>query len=186
MTPLLTGVFASQISGRLTVPDSGAMFPIAMANVGSAGASFIEFASIPDTYKHLQIRCSIRGSANNYQLIRLNSDTASNYAYHYIYTTGSTAYSAGSTSTSSMGFTDSTSTADILNSLVIDILDYTSTTKNKTLRGLGGFDTNSNGFISMNSGLWFKTPEKVTTIRFTPDTGTYAQYSQFALYGIKG
>jgi hypothetical protein len=84
-----------------------------------------------------------------------------------------------------MGFTDATNTTSIFNALIIDILDYTSNTKAKILRGLGGFDTNGGGFLSMNSGLWFKTPEAVTTIRFTPDTGTYAEYSQFSLYGIK-
>jgi hypothetical protein len=166
-------------------PVTNSYESIATVTVGSGGASFAEFTSIPSTYKHLQMRCSIRGSNNNYQLVRLNSDTANNYAYHYIYGTGSAIGAGSVANTSSMGFTDTTNTASIFNGLIIDILDYTSTSKNKVLRGIGGFDTNGAGFLSMNSGLWFKTPEAVTTIRFTPDTGTYAEYSSFALYGIK-
>ena len=173
------------ILGSSGVVAGGNYESIATVTVGSGGTSFAEFTSIPSTYKHLQIRCSIRGTANNYQLVRLNSDSANNYAYHYMYGTGSAIGAGNVTSTSSMGFTDTTNTASIFNGLIIDILDYTSTTKNKTLRGFGGFDTNGAGFLSMNSGLWFKTPEAVTTVRFTPDTGSYAEYSSFALYGIK-
>ena len=181
----MIGNIAAGLFGVGVPPVTSSYESIATVSVGSGGAAYAEFTSIPDTYKHLQIRCSIRGTANNYQLVRLNSDSASNYAYHYIYGTGSAVGAGNVTSTSSMGFTDTTNTASIFNGLIIDILDYTSTTKNKTLKGLGGFDTNGGGFISMNSGLWFKTPEKVTTVRFTPDTGSYAEYSSFALYGIK-
>jgi hypothetical protein len=181
----MIGTLSTGIYGLGVPPVTNSYESIATVIVGSGGASYAEFTSIPSTYKHLQIRCSIRGSNNNYQLVRLNSDTANNYAYHYIYGTGSAVGAGNVTSTSAMGFTDTTNTASIFNALIIDILDYTSTSKNKTLRGLGGFDTNGGGFISMNSGLWFKTPEAVTTIRFTPDVGTYAEFSSFALFGIK-
>ena len=164
---------------------TGSYDALASYTVPSGGLSEIIFTGIPNTYSHLQLRCSIRGSANNYQLIRLNSDSASNYAYHYLYGTGSAVGAGNVTSTSSMGFTDTTNTASIFNALIIDVLDYASTTKNKTLRGLGGFDTNGGGFISANSGLWFKTPEAVNAIRLAPDTGTYAEYSKFSLYGIR-
>jgi hypothetical protein len=181
----MIGNIAAALYGTGVPPVTSSYESIATVTVGSGGASYAEFTSIPSTYKHLQIRCSIRGSNNNYQLVRLNSDSASNYAYHYMYGTGSAVGAGNVTSTSSMGFTDTTNSASIFNALIIDILDYASTSKNKTLRGLGGFDTNGGGFISMNSGLWFKTPEAINTIRFTPDNGTYAEYSTFALYGIK-
>ena len=181
----MIGNIAAGLFGVGVPPVTSSYESIATVTVGSGGTAYAEFTLIPSTYKHLQIRCSIRGSANNYQLVRLNSDSANNYAYHYMYGTGAAVGAGNVTSTSSMGFTDTTNTASIFNGLIIDILDYTSTTKNKTLKGLGGFDTNGGGFISMNSGLWFKTPEAVTTVRFTPDTGSYAEYSQFALYGIK-
>jgi hypothetical protein len=70
---------------------------------------------------------------------------------------------------------------------VIDILDYTSTNKNKTIRTLGGFDMNGKGFAALFSGLWYKAPEAVTRIDLTSNTTLdFAVNSSFALYGIKG
>jgi hypothetical protein len=68
----------------------------------------------------------------------------------------------------------------------MDILDYTSTNKNKTVRSLGGFDRNGGGIITLSSSLWFKTPEAITSIRLKPQSSSWTQYSSFALYGIKG
>ena len=70
--------------------------------------------------------------------------------------------------------------------IVVDILDYTSTTKNKTVRSIGGLDNNGGGQMYINSSLWYATPAAITQIDITPELGNFAQYSQFALYGIKG
>jgi hypothetical protein len=80
---------------------------------------------------------------------------------------------------------------------VIDILDYGSTTKAKTMRCLYGGDTNgvgASGYIptvGLGSGGWYKNSssvyEAVSTILLYPEYGTlFTQYSSFALYGIKG
>ena len=158
---------------------------IATVTVGSGGASDITFTSIPSTFTHLQIRGIIRTSADTFQLLQFNSDTGNNYAYHYLYGNGSIAGSGAVSSTSSIGFVDSPSTASRFNGFVMDVLDYKSTNKNKTTRALGGVDNNGSGIVLLNSGLWFKTPEAVTSIKIFPNTGTYQQYSHFALYGIK-
>jgi hypothetical protein len=70
--------------------------------------------------------------------------------------------------------------------LVMDILDYTSTTKNKTIKTLTGADVNGAGNVWLFSGLWFKSPEAITSIKFTTNGLTYQTGTQFALYGIKG
>ena len=69
---------------------------------------------------------------------------------------------------------------------IIDILDYTNTNKYKTVRNLGGFDTNSAqyGYISLGSVSWRNT-NAITSISFTLDGNNFTQYTQFALYGIK-
>jgi hypothetical protein len=192
MTPLLTGVFASQISGRLTVPDSGAMFPIAMVNVGSAGSSTISFTSIPQTYKHLQIRGIARSTINDTRddvLMRINSDTGNNYAGHQINGDGSSASAGTLGGTPPVNnlypvyVTGSTATSSVFGATVIDILDYTNTNKNKVIRCLSGVDVNGSGNMLFRSGLWLNT-NAITTITFS--MSNFAQYSQFALYGIKG
>ena len=186
MTPLLTGVFASQISGRLTVPDSGAMFPIAMVNVGSAGASTITFSSIPDTYKHLQVRAIAYASNAGNMQGRFNSDTGNNYARHYMYGDGSSVAASGEANISYVNFGYVPSSSNYFSAAVTDILDYTSNTKTKTTRTLTGYDANGSGLMIAYSGLWHATPAKITSITITPQTGTFSQYSQFAVYGIKG
>jgi hypothetical protein len=74
---------------------------------------------------------------------------------------------------------------------IIDVFDYASTVKNKTLRSLGGLDNNNGtsnleGYATFSSGLWVNTAA-INTITLTPKNGTlFTEYSSFALYGIKG
>ena len=80
--PIL-GTIASGISGHLTPPDTGAMFPLGMVQVGSAGASTVTFSSIPADYTHLQIRGILRNTAATASSLDLfmnfNGDTGTNY-----------------------------------------------------------------------------------------------------------
>ena len=61
--PILGIVASSTRQGQAT--DTGAMFPLGMVQVGSGGSSSITFSSIPNTYKHLQIRGITRGARSN-------------------------------------------------------------------------------------------------------------------------
>lgn len=190
--PIL-GIVASQITGRLAAPDTGAMFPLGMVSVGSAGASTIEFTSIPSTYKHLQVRALIRGAASASAIsanMQFNSDTGSNYSYHELYGNGTSAQaSAGATQTRFFlhgNAPAATALASSFGVAVMDILDYANTSKYKTTRCLNGMDVNgSGGYILLDSGNWRNT-NAITSIQIAPNSGNFAQYSQFALYGIKG
>jgi len=192
MTPLLTGVFASQISGRLTVPDSGAMFPIAMVNVGTA-TSTITFSNIPNTYKHLQIRGITRfaGNDSGFGMWFNNDTTSSNYYSHNLGTAGAgTTYAqAVADSFISWSMPNNSTTANVFLGMVVDILDYSSTSKFKTARNLHGFDANGSGRMLFSSELWRNT-NAVNEIKFDSriqgSTSDFAPGTQFALYGIKG
>lgn len=177
--------------------DTGAMFPLAMITVGSAGTSTITFSSIPATYKHLQIRytgfTARTGAGLDDFNMRFNSDTGANYSLHRLYGNGTSATSSNSTSATSMiGISYSgTTVANHPGSAVIDIHDYASTSKNKTVRSLSGIDVNGSvsgvpSYMFFNSGNWRNT-SAITSISLYSDNGaTITQYSQFALYGIKG
>jgi hypothetical protein len=184
---LLNTIFGSLSSG--VAASTNSYESISTVTVGSGGAANASFTSIPATYTHLQVRMLVRNtSTSNGYNMRMNSDTGNNYARHYLYGTGSAAGAAAVTSTSSMVLADagiSTSTSGVFGGSVCDILDYANTNKYKTIRTLGGFDNNGNGLISMDSGLWQNTAA-VTTLTIFPDAGNFAEYSQFALYGIKG
>jgi hypothetical protein len=166
---------------------------IATVNITS-NTSTITFSSIPSTYTHLQIRSigrTTRSSTTGTATIRFNNDTASNYAYHELLGTGSSAVADAQTSQTLIAtgrMAASTAGSNIFGVQVIDILDYTSTNKNKTVRYLGGADINGGGEMYFGSGLWFKTPEAINRIDITAQSGTadFVQYTQFALYGIKG
>ena len=185
--PIL-GIIASSLPAVTSDYDS-----IATVSVGSGGAANAEFTSIPGTYTHLQIRYIARaatgGNAFDPNFIRFNSDSGSNYAYHYLTGTGSAVNAgAGSTQTSTWGglWPYDGVTASTYGAGVIDILDYANTNKYKTLRTLSGVDTNGGGECFYNSGLWMST-SAITSIKITPATGSvnFKQYSHFALYGIR-
>jgi len=189
MSPIL-GIYASQISGHLFT--QGAFDSIASTTVGSGGASTITFSSIPQTYTHLQIRGIARentgaGTSINDLLVRFNSDSGANYRYHYMRGNGSTASggSAGSqTYAWALGTSQAGSTSSTFAGNVCDILDYTNTNKNTTTRSLVGTDFNGSGIIDFMSNLWLNTAA-VTSITIITGGNDFAQYSSFALYGIK-
>jgi hypothetical protein len=74
--------------------------------------------------------------------------------------------------------------ADAFGAGVVDILDYKDTNKYKTVRNLTGVDMNGMGELGLISGLWRNT-NAITSILFYPPANNIAQYSHFALYGIK-
>jgi hypothetical protein len=166
---------------------------IATVTVGSGGASSIDFTSIPSTYQHLQIRILARGAAATNFIsagIRFNSDTGSNYAIHQLLGSGSAASSGSDINITSIYRTfipAANQTSGRFGAGVVDILDYANTNKNKTTRTLTGFDLNGSGYIILRSGLWRSTSAVSSITLFDADNaGGFAEYSSFALYGIKG
>jgi len=194
VSPIL-GIWASQNYSRVA-PDTGAMFPLGMVQVGSGGAANVTFSSIPSTYTHLQIRWISRDSAADTGVQNVvasfNSDTTyTNYRTHYITGDGSSA-SAGNLQLSglyaSAGLNVSNNaTANIFGVGIIDILDYKNTNKYKTVRTLTGIDLNgSGGQVRLASSLWMNTAAISNIVLNVRSSGNFTQYSQFALYGIKG
>lgn len=169
----------------------GAMEPISAITLSASSAS-IEFNNIPGTYTHLQVRGVVRSSrseANSNIYFGFNNDVnTNNYYGHYLGGDGSSASGGGKigTSTNSLVFAiAATSTASSFTSFIVDILDYSSTLKNKTSRAIQGYDTNGDGRIFFTSGLWMNSANAITSIQITDALGSCVQYSSFTLYGIK-
>lgn len=190
MSPIL-GIWASQISGRLWEPQ-GAYDALSTVTVPSGGVASITFAAIPSIYKHLQIRAIGRVTAATTDaeaIIRFNGDTGANYSDHYIAGNGSGPIAGGSGSSSApqtLRFPGASSSSGIFGAGVIDILDYGNTSKNKTVRAFFGQDQNNvaTGYVFLRSTGWYNTAA-ITSIVLTPNSGNFAEYSQFSLYGIK-
>ena len=183
----------SAASNSVTPTASTSYESIATITVGGGGQASVEFTSIPQTYTHLQIRYIAQSAG--YGRIQFNSNTTgSNYHSHYITGTGggggavSGGELPGSTYSSLVwGIQNFSTTANVFNAGIIDIVDYKSTNKNKTVRILQGVDKNGSGDVELVSGQFKATPAAITTIKLFPHAAnTWSQYTSFALYGIKG
>ena len=178
-------------SGVAFLGPFGAFEPITAITVPSGGLATITFNSIPSTYTHLQVRYiaksgRVQNLAGNI-VMRFNSsygvrghnlygDGADPFANSFVPAIGEFALAAtGSTAGNTFGVG------------VIDILDYSNTNKNKTIKAMTGADINGSGNIFFSSQL-INSLTAISSITFeTLDGGTnLQQYSSFALYGIKG
>ena len=162
--------------------------PIATTTLGSAQSS-VTFSSISGSFTDLVLVSNLYGSGGAANIfVRFNSDTGSNYSNHLLYGDGASAYaSAEANATYAAIFYSSAAntTASVFSGSVFDILDYANTNKYKTLRGLNGMDYNGTGRIQLWSGNW-RTTNAITSLKLTSNnSANFAQYSSFALYGIK-
>jgi hypothetical protein len=167
---------------------AGAYESIATAIVPSAGTASITFGGIPQTYTHLQIRGMSVGTAGSQDvLMYVNGvNTSSNYSWHELRGNGSTVTSNNGPNTAFMYLASNSTDPTYPTASVVDILDYTNTSKNKTIRVLEGRDTNGGGTISLFSGQYLSTSAITSITIYTPGAYAFNQYSQFALYGIRG
>jgi len=158
----------------------------------SGGETSLSFSGISSNFKHLQIRGITRDTHTSGLVrslhMRFNSDTGSNYARHYLTGNGSAASAGGTASSTFMSLwacaPDDGSTSNIFGGIVVDILDYGSTTKYKTLRGFTGADLNGSGNSNIVSGLWMST-NAISSIQIIAEAVAFKAGSTFALYGIK-
>jgi hypothetical protein len=171
-----------------------------VTGTGSAGS--LTFSSIPSTYKHLQIRGIYKDTSTTAwaplsvaTLIRFNGVATASYISHWLYGNGSTVLAStngtGDTYIYVRGtYMSSNATyANMTGTMILDIADYASTTKNKTVRYVAGNDANGNGttnsISALGSGLFIDTTA-ISSITIYPADTAFATTSTFALYGIKG
>lgn len=185
---IAAGLYGAGVAASTNSYESIATYSLSSAN------STITFSSIPSTYKHLQLRYMARSArtsdAGATMILRFNSDTGNNYAYHIFYADGATVTNYTNNTTNVMYSysvaSSSSSNTDIYGVGVIDILDYGATSKYKTLKHLGGYDRNGSGELNFASGLWQSTSAiSSITLTLAEATANYETDSHFALYGIK-
>ena len=164
---------------------------IATFTVGSGGLSSLTFSSIPQTYKHLQIRAiarNTRAATGNSLLAFQFNGVTSGYTYHFLTGDGTSATAAGGTAQTYAYLGNqarANELANVFDPSVIDILDYANTNKNKTVRVLSGVEQNATiSLITLGSSMWNNT-NAITSIELKPGAGSFVQYSSFALYGVK-
>jgi hypothetical protein len=155
----------------------------------NASAASVTFSNIPQSgYTDLKLVMSTRAadSANNWYLtkIQFNTDTTSgNYSARFVGGFGSSAYS--STSSNYAGYIPSGArTANTFGNNEIYIPNYTgSTAKSFSTDSVTEGNGTSYEILGLWAGLWSGTAE-INQIVLSPDTGSWAQYSTFSLYGL--
>ena len=182
---LKTGAMGRSALAGNPVILSGSYDSIATVTVGAGGTTAVNFSSIPQTYRHLQIRAIHQEPADTVAL-QFNSTGSSNiYTVHHFYGDGGVV-SGYSASPNMIYFgTNYGASGSYFGASIVDILDYTDTNKNTTVRSVTGVENNSIYYrVGMYSGEYYST-SAITSIQILGRSGgTIAQYSQFALYGI--
>lgn len=144
-------------------------------------------------YKHLQVRWTARSDrASNVGdglLMRFN-DLATNTNGHALFGNGSTVTSSSGENNLVGRMAASTAPTSAFGAGVIDILDWQSSTNNKTVRGLSGggvgLTAGSDVGIYFTSFGWYVTTA-ITSLVFDQGAGTnFVTGSRFSLYGVRG
>ena len=173
------------------VPAAGGSYELIETHVLSGSATSVEFANLSQyasTYEHLQIRIVSGQTGNNFNSLQFNS-TTTGYTSHHLEATGSGSVSSANSITgnwqiqgASLGYYNS----GAIHATVVDILDPYSTTKNKTIRALGGNSGSGANYVALTSGFWAST-SAVSSIKILILFGdSFTSGSRFSIYGLKG
>lgn len=178
----------SLFSSNPTV-DYGEFESIATAVVTGTGVAQVDFYSIPQTYKHLQLRLSSRDSASgsSTRRVRFNIANYNSYTHNLFATTSLQVGSWNNLNTLALAAGAGTSqVAYVFDSYILDFPNYADTSIFRTVRSFGGYCSTANGQVGFQVGT-FQTSAAVTDIRLTIDgTGNlFDGGSVFALYGLR-
>jgi hypothetical protein len=203
---LLPSAQVSQLTtGSITLPSARQSFippnepyqSISTTTVSSPVAT-VTFTSIPATFTHLQIRAVLKTTEttlteDNTGLYFNGDTTYTNYRSHWLRGDGTTRSASSVQASGYQVYTgvapsSHSSLTSMFGASIIDILDYTDPNKLKTVRIFNGDDLNnaSLSFIGMYSSMWISGSAITSITLNVPGGANWAQYSKFALYGIKG
>jgi len=183
------GILAS--SGGAAPAD----YELITTTVLSSSQSSVTFSSLGTAaaaYKHLQVRVvgrSDNGTVYEEMHVRVNGDTGNNYVRHSLQGDGSSVSSAAGTPPTNMeigSMLGNTATSGAFGTAIFEILDFSSTVKNKTFRSMSGRVNSGQNNVNLRSGLWLST-SAITSITVDKVFGTnWVAGSRFSIYGLKG
>jgi hypothetical protein len=182
MTLSALGIFSAAGAGGVAPAISYDLLETQILGSSQSAVVFSSLGAYSPTYRHLQLRVVYTDSSSASNL-RFNGDSGSNYSIHQLFADGSSTGSGGASSQTSLFLPITTNSSTQFGAYTTDILDFSSTTKNKTVKSFGGFAT-SGGYVLMRTGAYLSTTA-VTSISII-GVGGLLTGSRFSLYGIKG
>lgn len=185
------------LSGSLSTPSAKQTFipPTDYQSLGTlllSGSATTEFANIPQTFHHLQLRGTLMTGSTASLVVQFNNDTNSNYQRNTNGTQASTgAFNTSRTSTTSnilVGDVNGiyAATNDYYASFVMDIFNYTSTDWYKLTRVHFAHvreNTSTNAQIEIARGAWRST-SAISSIQFSNVNFYSGASSYIGLYGM--
>ena len=184
--------YSSMLAGN--APFVASAYDLLETTTLSSSASSVTFSSL-DTlaagYAHLQIRSVTKGAANNFGNSRIgitfNGDTTG-YSRHTLQGDGSSVVSQAAANSNRVDVSDATaesnaSYAGVFGASIVDILDFSNTSKNTTVRSLSG-SIMQNKAVTLNSGAWLDLAA-VTSINLEAGNGDFVAGCRFSIYGVK-
>ena len=187
--PIPLGILAQ--SRQAAVQGDFVLLEQRVLTTNEASVTFSSLNTLAAGYRHLQLRIAARtnrgGAPDSPVGIQLNGDTAASYALHLLEGNGSNVISGALTSQTT-GFLGSvnglTAAANSFGAIVTDILDFSSSNKNTTIRSFAGQHSGV-PYVYLTSTLWNNT-NAVTSVTINERTGaSFVQHSRFSLYGVK-
>lgn len=192
MSPIPLGFLAASGAG------AAGSYELIQSIFVTSNVSSVSFTSIPQDYKHLQIRAVARLSTSSEVTrilqSRFNGISTASHASKFSRGEGGglNAVSVFQVTNLSQMWNSHLPAANAANNafgpFVMDILDYSTSTKMKTVRTTGGSWWNStNNAVNFTSSL-FPNTSAITSIEFDHyDVGSsIITGSRFSLYGLKG
>jgi hypothetical protein len=172
-----------------TVPSSEYLISTTVLTQNEPSVTF-DVSSFAGVYKHLQIVSAVRAQRdtfqNTYPHLRFNNDSSSIYTNHFLIGTNSGVTSFGGGGEQQMGLAwipTQNAASNNFGGIIIDILDPFSSSKNKTIRTLGGSSGTDEPRVSLSSGAYLST-NPVSSITIFSTTGNLIAGSRFSLYGV--
>ena len=189
MSPIPLGILASSGGG------AAGSYELISTTILSSSQATVTLGSIPQTYKHLQIRIEggsggMNGYPDYWRMYVNGSQSGGNYASHYLRGNGSSVVSGATSGQASMltllAMGDHPD-ANRRGAAIIDLLDYTSTVKTKTVRALSGTPVQGTGPAVHFASGFANEYGAITSVSFVAAGGpSIWTGSRFSLYGIKG
>lgn len=186
----------------MTIPTTGApasggnAMTLIASQINISSQSAVVFANIPQTFKHLQLRVTMRDQYANTGIAPMNlylntTSGALSTSYYSHWLKGNTTTVSSTASNGSDGIvnvatrTSANDTASVYAASIVDILDYTNASKLPILRGLtGGYA--SAPAVQLASGF-LNSAGSVTQIILTTTNGAkFDVGARVSLYGISG
>lgn len=161
-----------------------------IASTSGENLNSVTFNTIPNKYKHLQLRLNIKPNGGGTGLAMAINGGVAVTPYNVMYASNSTNAVTGAANPTNEGFltfatlfgpSDSTP-------ILVDIVEANSTTKFKTVRFFGGYHSNGSYTPGVWKGGWaFETTAPISSITLKLTNGqTFHSLNRLALYGIGG